>query len=324
MQLTNQLGEKIYPITKTELIIFDNSTSEMEATNVQEAIEEVFQSVSNGKKLLASAITDKGIPTSNEDSFETIANNIRKISNGPSVVTILVNVLKYDNSNCDEISVKYTCNNNSYSSEKNSIGKYTKHFIENGEYTISIEGYNKSQYYCESTIQTIQCEAGNVYTVNFILNESTKLFLYNYGEEYIDLTGGYAISYVGGTGTNSTAKLSDCLLLKCKFDNYKDSIRCNISSKKTIDLTEYSRLNFEVASNNTTKGTVRLGCASKQATDLDTLGYLARYQSAGETFEKKIVSVDISFIEQHAYINVGSYNLGGTTESFVYAIWLER
>ena len=44
--------------------------------------EELFQSVSNGKMLLASAITDKGVTTLATDTFEVMANNIRKITTG--------------------------------------------------------------------------------------------------------------------------------------------------------------------------------------------------------------------------------------------------
>lgn len=44
------------------------------------AINETFQSVSNGKTLIASAITDKGVTTSNLDTFQTMANNIGLIS----------------------------------------------------------------------------------------------------------------------------------------------------------------------------------------------------------------------------------------------------
>ena len=44
------------------------------------AINELFTSVSNGKSLLASAITDKGISTLATDSFETMKENILKIN----------------------------------------------------------------------------------------------------------------------------------------------------------------------------------------------------------------------------------------------------
>lgn len=60
-------------------ITYDNVVSKLTATNVQGAIDEVFQSVSNGKSLLASAITDKGIDTDATDTFENMAQNIDRI-----------------------------------------------------------------------------------------------------------------------------------------------------------------------------------------------------------------------------------------------------
>ena len=46
------------------------------------AVNEVFQSVSNGKSLIAAAITDKGIPTAATDTFQDMADNIASISGG--------------------------------------------------------------------------------------------------------------------------------------------------------------------------------------------------------------------------------------------------
>ncbi len=43
-------------------------------------VKEVFQSVSNGKQLVASAITDKGVNTEATDTFEIMAENIKGIS----------------------------------------------------------------------------------------------------------------------------------------------------------------------------------------------------------------------------------------------------
>lgn len=48
-------------------------------TNLNNATNELFTSVSNGKGLVADAITDKGIHTSATDSFSTMATNIRNI-----------------------------------------------------------------------------------------------------------------------------------------------------------------------------------------------------------------------------------------------------
>ncbi len=52
----------------------------------------VFQSVSDGKELIADAITDKGVPTSATDTFQGMANNIAQISGGSEVKVIPLSV----------------------------------------------------------------------------------------------------------------------------------------------------------------------------------------------------------------------------------------
>lgn len=51
-------------------------------STVQEALEDLFTSVSDGKKAVASAITDKGVPTAQDAAFDTMAENIRAIQTG--------------------------------------------------------------------------------------------------------------------------------------------------------------------------------------------------------------------------------------------------
>ena len=48
-------------------------------------LNEVFQSVSDGKSKIAAAITDKGINTAADATFNTMANNISKIETGSSI-----------------------------------------------------------------------------------------------------------------------------------------------------------------------------------------------------------------------------------------------
>ena len=57
----------------------DNSLETTDKTIVG-AINELFQNVSNGKELIATAITDKGVNTSSDDTFQTMADNINSIS----------------------------------------------------------------------------------------------------------------------------------------------------------------------------------------------------------------------------------------------------
>ena len=65
-------------------VSYDNTTTQMSANNVQDAIDSVFISVSNGKELVASAITDKGIPTLATDTFAIMAEHIAEIEGGAS------------------------------------------------------------------------------------------------------------------------------------------------------------------------------------------------------------------------------------------------
>ena len=64
----------------TDLVTESYVNQEIKKTNTR--IEELFQSVSNGKELLASALTDKGIPTLATESFEEIARKILSLGSG--------------------------------------------------------------------------------------------------------------------------------------------------------------------------------------------------------------------------------------------------
>lgn len=52
------------------------------STEVNEAMDRLFTSVSDGKSLIASAITDKGVATAADASFQTMRENILAIENG--------------------------------------------------------------------------------------------------------------------------------------------------------------------------------------------------------------------------------------------------
>ena len=68
--------------TEASGVSIQDTANNFTATNVEGALVELFQFVSNGKTLIASAITDMGVATSNTDTFQTMADNIRQISSG--------------------------------------------------------------------------------------------------------------------------------------------------------------------------------------------------------------------------------------------------
>ena len=69
------------PQTIATNVTYNNSqtSSIITGSNVQQAIDQLFTSVSNGKAQIASAITDKGVSTSANASFAQMAANIGTI-----------------------------------------------------------------------------------------------------------------------------------------------------------------------------------------------------------------------------------------------------
>ena len=91
--IKNANGEVAFPITTISAVYMEDGTTKLseeveglknELDNMeqqlQEEINEVFQCVSNAKKIIAEAITDKGVETSATDTFQTMTDNINKIN----------------------------------------------------------------------------------------------------------------------------------------------------------------------------------------------------------------------------------------------------
>ena len=76
-------AQKAYTDQKTNAIVKDVNANFQDVENsintLNGTVNELFQSVSSGKGVVAEAITDKGVPTSANDSFNTMATNIRAI-----------------------------------------------------------------------------------------------------------------------------------------------------------------------------------------------------------------------------------------------------
>ena len=62
----------------------DGVISIKDYSQMKEDISLLGESVKQGKALVASAITDKKVPTEADDTFQTMADNIRKIQGGIS------------------------------------------------------------------------------------------------------------------------------------------------------------------------------------------------------------------------------------------------
>ena len=110
----------ITAIDETKADIKDIPSIEGLATEsyVNTKVDELFQNVSNGKGLIASAITDKGVYASDDETFQELSDKIGLIPVGPPGTNII-----------------------GYIDEENDIYVSLTE-LENGTYTLKFEDYN--------------------------------------------------------------------------------------------------------------------------------------------------------------------------------------
>ena len=254
------------------------------ATNVEEALAELFQFVSNGKTLIASAITDMGIATSNTDSFEVMANNIRMISGGSGEIT--THTITNNLTNC-------TTNNNNESVLSNS--SYSAIITANNGYTnlsitVTMGEIDITSNVVRGNIINIPNVTGNISITARATQSSTEVVIDESLEiltsfNYINMTeGGYKVLYVklskqptSNVVVNISSSSSNLSLSKSSLiftnTNWYTSQSVNVISSSdtntidemyqltlsssglsdkivTIDVTDESNSGFEVLYNN--------------------------------------------------------------------------
>lgn len=184
------------------------------AQDLKGAINEVFQNVSNGKRLIASAITDKGVNTSDTATFQEMATNIGNISSTGGWST--------------QYSVTYKLSNvvSSNTSKSGNIGSsYTTTLTPNSGYKlntpiITVDGIDVTSRYYLNGVFTINNVFGNIVitahatkvitgeglTLNYTFNNQTAGN--GYGTISLlassdDAAGTYAIQYADDNGALS-------------------------------------------------------------------------------------------------------------------------
>ena len=265
-------------------IPIQDTANNFTATNVEEALAELFQFVSNGKTLIASAITDMGIATSNTDSFEVMANNIRMISGGSGEIT--THTITNNLTNC-------TTNNNNESVLSNS--SYSAIITANNGYTnlsitVTMGEIDITSNVVRGNIINIPSVTGNISITARATQSSTEVVIDESLEiltsfNYINMTeGGYKILYVklskqptSNVVVNISSSSSNLSLSKSSLiftnTNWYTSQSVNVISSSdtntidemyqltlsssglsdkivTIDVTDESNSGFEVLYNN--------------------------------------------------------------------------
>ena len=229
----NDLTNKPTIPTKTSQLTNDNLQSitddNLTTTNktIVGAINELKSYVSNGKTLIASAITDKGVETSSTDTFEVIANNISKITTGASNTGLILS---------------YGFNDNVVGSAYGDIALIGNNSSEVGEFFIYYSNDNEvlSDYDAIATLNLVSSNSLKTFSMieeNLIPYSATKIVAVQNGEvkaEYeIPTTkrtmdesdklysfGLLSDIHVDGDGTDETLSNSDLQRALQFFENY--------------------------------------------------------------------------------------------------------
>lgn len=181
-------------VTDANEISIQDTAGNFTATNVEEALAELFQFVSNGKTLIASAITDKGVTTSNTDTFQQLAKNIKAIqSTNLNNAIVIIDGKKYklsEDSNGDitatiinfSINNALTnCSNNNSSTSIAYGASYSAKITANSNYelsnvTVIMGGIDvTSSVYSGGTISISSVEGDIAIIANAIATETSSI-----------------------------------------------------------------------------------------------------------------------------------------------------
>ena len=167
----------------------DLGTAELNTTakDLKGAINEVFQNVSNGKQLIATAITDKGVTTSSDSTFQTMATNIKNIQTVFDASDIIV-----------------TINNKKYKLSKNDKGEYIA--------TLLAYSVTSNLTHCTLDNTNTSIDYGNKYTCNISVNKGFII--------------GSAIITMGGTDVTSTVLKGNIITINSVTGDVIITVNC--------------------------------------------------------------------------------------------------
>lgn len=167
----------------------DLGTAELNTTakDLKGAINEVFQNVSNGKQLIATAITDKGVTTSSDSTFQTMATNIKNIQ------TVF-----------DASGIIFTLNNKKYKLSKNDKGEYIA--------TLLAYSVTSNLTHCTLDNTNTSIDYGNKYTCNISVNKGFII--------------GSVVITMGGTDVTSTVLKGNIITINSVTGDVVITVNC--------------------------------------------------------------------------------------------------
>lgn len=155
---------------------------------VKSAIDELGESVAEGKALIASAITDKGVETDSNATFETMASNIENLNSGGNCVFV-AGAEDFTGSTSDYKPVIYSYNSDivSYDEDTN-IFTFKKNVTVSTRTIVNGTG-GPGAYYQLNNGDFVQCSSTSVFrivTLTLSVGDTLKIvYRNNSGHPYI-------------------------------------------------------------------------------------------------------------------------------------------
>ena len=180
----NEINSQFKDIANTGKLTDLNTT---EKSSIVGAINEVFQNASNGKTLIAQAITGKGVTTSADATYQTMATNIKNIQTVFDASDIIV-----------------TINNKKYKLSKNDKGEYIA--------TLLAYSVTSNLTHCTLDNTNTSIDYGNKYTCNISVNKGFII--------------GSVVITMGGTDVTSTVLKGNIITINSVTGDVIITVNC--------------------------------------------------------------------------------------------------
>lgn len=296
-------------ISEYEIVLHYEQIAATETIQQKATYAEVVEIEDKIKFIVDNKLVIKEVTIENIENLEVVINNI-EIKIGTSYVDIVVNA---ESKTGKELTYKYIVDG-----EKMKETTENKYMIENLE--------PESTH----TIKIIITDGKQEISQTKTIVTEKRVYLYNNGEEYTDITGGWvkAFSTYSGTGEKK-----DSYLYCYSPINQKVFSTYYFKTTNKIDLEEYksicSELSVTVHSNGSGGHFAKL--ETWNGNDYQYYGSMIRepdssnYKRIGAGKNQKI-SIDISNLKEKLYITAGITS-GGADDSIsadIYRVWLEK